>query len=114
VLREVLASALARYARDAGWDLHLDAVATTNAFMQALSRRRRDLAVVDSDALGPAADALVEGVRSHAQWARLPVILLSHTGPARAEDRCTVTMQKPVAMKALLHTTGLLLRRAEP
>jgi hypothetical protein len=38
------------------------------------------------------------------------VILLSRTRLARLEDRYTVSMQKPVAMKALLQTTGLLLR----
>jgi hypothetical protein len=112
VLREVLGSALARFAREgSGWDLHLDAVATTDAFVEALARRRRDLAVVDCDAIGAVADSLLAGIRAHDEWARLPVVLLARSGAGRADDGCTVTMQKPVSMKALLRTTGLLLRR---
>lgn len=112
VLREVLTSALMRLARDgAGWDLRLDAVSTVDAFLPAMAERRRDLAIVDCDGIASAADPLVDAVRSHAQYAKLPIVLLSRTRSARLEDRYTVTMQKPVAMKALLHTTGILLRR---
>jgi hypothetical protein len=111
VLREVLSSALVRFARDGnGWDLQLDAVPTVDAFLEAMTIRRRNLAVVDCDGIPSAADPLVDAVRSHAEWARLPMVLLSRSRSARLEDRYTVTMQKPVAMKALLHTTGLLLR----
>lgn len=111
VLREVLASALVRFARDGkGWDLQLDEVATTEAFLAAMAARRRDLAIVDCDGLGPATDPLLDAIRSHSEWSRLPVVLLSRTRSARLEERYTVTMQKPVAMKALLQTTGLLLR----
>jgi len=112
VLREVLTSALMRLARDgAGWDLRLDAVSTVDAFLPAMAERRRDLAIVDCDGIAAAADPLVDAVRSHAQYAKLPIVLLSRSRSARLEDRYTVTMQKPVAMKALLHTTGILLRR---
>lgn len=111
VLREVLTSALVRFARDGnGWDLQLDAVPNMDAFMQAMSDRRRNLALVDCDGIGTAADPLVDAVRSHADWARMPLVLLSRTRSARLEDRYTVTMQKPVAMKSLLYTTGILLR----
>jgi hypothetical protein len=111
VLREVLASALVRLARDGnGWDLQLDAVGTVEAFVPAMAERRRNLAVVDCDGIGAAADPLIDGVRSHAEYARLPIVLLSRTRSARLEDRYTVTMQKPVAMKTLLHTTAILLR----
>ncbi len=112
VLREVLTSALMRLARDgAGWDLRLDAVSTLDAFLPAMAERRRDLAIVDCDGIAAAADPLVDAIRSHAQYAKLPIVLLSRSRSARLEDRYTVTMQKPVAMKALLHTTGILLRR---
>jgi hypothetical protein len=111
VLREVLTSALVRFARDGnGWDLQLDAMPTVDAFLAAMAERRRNLAIADCDEIASAADPLVDAIRSHAEWARLPVILLSRSRSARLEDRYTVTMQKPVAMKALLHTTGLLLR----
>jgi hypothetical protein len=111
VLREVLSSALVRFARDGnGWDLQLDAVATVDAFLHAMAERRRNLAVVDCDGMVSAADPLVDAVRSHSEWARLPMVLLSRSRSARLEDRYTVTMQKPVAMKSLLHTTGILLR----
>jgi hypothetical protein len=111
VLREVLASALVRFARDGnGWDLQLEAVATLDAFLHAMTERRRNLAVVDCDQMPSAADPLVDAVRSHAEWARLPMVLLSSSRSARLEDRYTVTMQKPVTMKSLLHTTGILLR----
>ncbi len=111
VLREVLASALVRFAREGnGWDLQLDAVPTVDAFLAAMADRRRNLAIADCDGIASAADPLVDAIRSHSEWARLPVVLLSRSRSARLEDRYTVTMQKPVAMKALLHTTGLLLR----
>jgi hypothetical protein len=110
VLREVLSSALVRFARDGnGWDLQLDAVATVEAFLEAMSQRRRNLAVIDCDRM-PAADPLVDAVRSHAEWARLPMVILSSSQTARLVDSYTVTMQKPVAMKSLLYTTGILLR----
>ena len=58
VLREVLSSALVRLARDGnGWDLQLDAVATVDAFLAAMASRRRNLAIVDCDGIGAAADA---------------------------------------------------------
>jgi hypothetical protein len=111
VLREVLTSALVRFARDGnGWDLQLDAVSSVDAFREAMSARRRNLAVVDCDGIGTAADPLVDAIRSHSEWGRLPLVLLSRTRSARLEDRYTVTMQKPVAMKSLLYTTGILLR----
>jgi hypothetical protein len=111
VLREVLGSALVRLARDGnGWDLQLDAVSSVDAFLASMAERRRNLAVIDCDGIGAAADPLVDAVRSHAEYARLPLVLLSRTRAGRLEDRYTVTMQKPVAMKALLHTTGILLR----
>ncbi len=111
VLREVLSSALVRLARDGnGWDLQLDAVASVDGFLVAMAERRRNLAVVDCDGIDSAADALVDAVRSHAEYARLPVVLLSRSRTGRLEDRYTVTIQKPVAMKSLLHTTGILLR----
>jgi hypothetical protein len=111
VLREVLSSALVRLARDGnGWDLQLDAVSTVDEFLASMAQRRRNLALVDCDGIEAAADPLVDAVRSHAEYARLPLVLLSRTRSARLEDRYTVTMQKPVAMKTLLHTTGILLR----
>jgi hypothetical protein len=111
VLREILASALVRLARDGnGWDLQLDAAASVDAFLASMAERRRNLAVVDCDGIESAADPLVDAIRSHGEYARLPVVLLSRTRSARLEDRYTVTMQKPVPMKALLHTTGILLR----
>jgi hypothetical protein len=111
VLREVLSSALVRLARDGnGWDLQLDAVSSVDAFLASMAERRRNLALVDCDGIESAADPLVDAVRSHADYARLPLVLLSRTRSARLEDRYTVTIQKPVAMKTLLHTTGILLR----
>jgi hypothetical protein len=112
VLREVLTSALARFARDgSGWDLQLEAAGTPDAFLEAMASRRRNLAVIDCDGIGDAAaDALLDTIRSHAEWARIPVVLLSRSRAARVQDRHTVTMNKPVAMKALLHTTALLLK----
>jgi hypothetical protein len=111
VLREVLSSALVRFARDGnGWDLQLEAVATVDAFLHAMSERRRNLAVIDCDGVVAAAEPLVDAVRSHAEWARLPMVLLSSSHTARLVDSHTVTMLKPVAMKSLLHTTGILLR----
>jgi hypothetical protein len=111
VLREILSSALVRLARDGnGWDLQLDAVGTVDAFLASMAEQRRNLALVDCDGIDTAADALVDAIRSHAEYARLPLVLLSRTRSARLEDRYTVTMQKPVAMKTLLHTTGILLR----
>jgi hypothetical protein len=111
VLREVLSSALVRLARDGnGWDLQLDAVSSVDAFLASMAERRRNLALVDCDGIESAADPLVDAVRSHADYARLPLVLLSRTRSARLEDRYTVTIQKPVAMKTLLYTTGILLR----
>ncbi|HEX9401377.1 MAG TPA: hypothetical protein VF912_14810 [Anaeromyxobacter sp.] len=111
VLREVLSSALVRLGRDGnGWDFQLDAVGTVDAFLAAMADRRRNLAVVDCDGIASAADALVDAIRSHAEYARLPLVLLSRSRTGRLEDRYTVTIQKPVAMKSLLHTTGILLR----
>jgi hypothetical protein len=111
VLREVISSALVRLARDGnGWDLQLDAVASVDAFLAAMAERRRNLALVDCDGIGAATDALVDAVRSHADYARLPLVLLSRTRTGRLEDRYTLTIQKPVGMKSLLDTTGMLLR----
>jgi len=112
VLREVLSSALARLARDgAGWDLQLDAVSTVEAFLREMAERPRNLAIVDCDGIPTAVDPLVDAVRSHAEYAKLPIVLLSRSRAAGIADPYTVTMKKPIAMKALLHTTGILLRR---
>jgi hypothetical protein len=111
VLREVLTSALVRFAREGnGWDLQLDAVASVDAFLEIMGARRRNLAIVDCDGIASAVDPLVDAVRSHADWAKLPLVLLSRSRVARVEDRYTVTVQKPIAMKSLLHTTRILLR----
>jgi hypothetical protein len=75
-----------------------------------MAERRRNLAIIDCDGIPSAADPLVDAVRSHEEYARLPIVILSRTRSARLEDSYTVTMQKPVAMKTLLHTTGILLR----
>ena len=81
-----------------------------DAFLAAMAERRRNLALVDCDGIGAATDALVDAVRSHADYARLPLVLLSRTRTGRLEDRYTLTIQKPVGMKSLLDTTGMLLR----
>jgi hypothetical protein len=111
VLREVLAGTLVRLATQlSGRQLHLDTASDPAGFLDALSARKRDLAIVDCDGIGTAADALIDRIRKDPAHARVPLVLLSRDRAARAEDPYTVSMQKPIAMKALLHTTGILLR----
>jgi CheY-like chemotaxis protein len=112
VLREVLSSALGRLARDAAapWVLEIDQAATPEAFLSASETRPRGLAVVDCDGLDIGPDDLLSALRSREQAARLPVIFLSESRSARLEDRRTVTMRKPVTMKAFVQTAGILLQ----
>lgn len=112
VLRQILASALAKVPARLGerWSLKLDASASADGFLSAMSSRPRQLAVIDCDALPDAGDALVAALRSHAGYEKLPLVLLSGRRTARLEDRHAVTMQKPLAVKSFLHTTELLLR----
>lgn len=112
VLRQILASALAKVPARLGdrWSLKLDASASADGFLSAMSSRPRQLAVIDCDALPDAGDALVGAIRSHAGYEKLPLVLLSGRRAARLEDRYAVTMQKPLAVKSFLHTTELILR----
>lgn len=111
VLRGVIAGALARWARERSrWDLRVHAVPDTAQFLSSVTARRPRLGIVDCDAISRAADPLLDAVRSSDEVGRTPLILLSELRSARLEDRYTVTMRKPVAMKALLHTVDLFLR----
>lgn len=112
VLREVLASALQKLTAGMGerWTLRLEATDRPAGFLSAISDRVRHLAVLDCDAAPGACDALVDAIRSHEVYRRLPIVLLSGARPAKLEDRFAVTMQKPLSVKSFLHTTGLLLR----
>jgi CheY-like chemotaxis protein len=111
VLRQVLAGTLSRFtrARRGRWKLDLEVVADPQAFVVAAADRMRHLGIMDCDGLGLGPDSVVDAVRSHDPTERLPLIVLSETVSARVQDRRTVTMRKPVAMKALMHTTGILL-----
>lgn len=112
VLREILAGALEKLAGrlDERWTLRLDNCAKPDCFLASMASRPRQLVIVDCDAVGGAVDALVDAIRSHEGYRRLPIVLLSGDRPARMEDRFAVTMQKPLTVKSFLHTTELLLR----
>lgn len=112
VLRQILGSALEKVAAKLGerWTLKLEACATPDEFLAAMASRRRQLAVVDCDALAGAVEPLIDAIRSHEVYERLPVVLLSGNRTARLEDRFAVTMQKPLTVKSFLHTTELLIR----
>lgn len=112
VLRQILSSALAKVAGNLGekWSLKVDACATPGGFIASLASRTRQLAVIDCDAVGGAEEALIDGIRSHEGYQKLPLVLLSGLRTARLEDRFAVTMQKPLTVKAFQHTTELLLR----
>lgn len=112
VLRQILSSALAKVPARLGerWSLKLEASASADGFLASMSSRPRQLAVIDCDALPDAGDALVDAIRSHAGYEKLPLLLLSGRRTARLEDRYAVTMQKPLAVKSFLHTAELLLR----
>ena len=112
VLRQILASALERLAAGLGerWALKLEACATPEGFLASMASRRRQLAIIDCDAVRGAEEPLVDAIRSHEGYAKLPVVLLSSHRAARLEDRWAVTMQKPLTVKSFLHTTELLLR----
>jgi hypothetical protein len=112
VLRQILATALERLATRLGetWALKLDACATPDGFLASMATRRRQLAVVDCDAVRGAVVPLHDAIRSHEGYERLPLVLLSSHRTARLEDPWAVTMQKPLTVKSFLHTTELLLR----
>lgn len=111
VLRQVIQSALERFASEkaGGAALRLEAAQDVPTFVAAVSARRPDLAIIDCDGIADEADPIVDAVRSHEPSRRTPVILLSSERSPRVEDRYTVTMRKPLAMKAFLTTAGLLL-----
>lgn len=112
VLRQILSGALEKVAGKLGerWTLKLDACATAESFLASMASRQRQLAVIDCDAVGGAEEALVDAIRAHDGYARLPLVLLSGLRTARLEDPFAVTMQKPLTVKSFLHTTQLLLR----
>lgn len=112
VLRHVLSSALAKLAVRLGerWTLRLEACTRPDCFLGSMADRVRHLAVVDCDAVPGAEEALVDAIRSHEVYARLPVVLLSRLRPPKLEDRYAVTLQKPLTVKSFLQTTELLLR----
>ncbi len=110
VLRQVIANALERFARDKeGGRLRIDAVGDGPSFVTAVAAHRPDLAVIDCDGVAGCADPLMHAVRLRESSQHVPVILLSGARSPRLDDRYTVTMQKPVAMKAFLDTADLLL-----
>jgi Tfp pilus assembly protein PilZ len=112
VLRQILSAALQTVTGKLGarWTLKLDACTTPDAFLASMASRRRQLAVVDCDAVRGAEEPLIDAIRSHEGYERLPIVLLSGTRTARLEDPFAVTMQKPLTVKSFLHTTELLLR----
>ncbi len=112
VLGQVIANALQRFAKEKeGFgELQLETVADAPSFVAAVAAHRPGLAVIDCDALPGGADPLVAAIRSLEQSKRVPLILLSDARAPRLEDPSAVTMQKPVGMKAFLHTADLLLR----
>ncbi len=112
VLRQVLASTLEKLAGKLGerWVLKLEACSTPDCFLAAMASRQRQLAVVDCDAVCGAEEALIDAIRSHEMYRKLPIVLLSKSRTARLEDPYAVTMQKPLTVKSFLHTTELLLR----
>ena len=112
VLRQVFQLALERFAREkaGGAALRLDAAGDVPTFVASISARHPDLAIIDCDGVESQTDPILDAVRSNGSTRRTPVILLSSTRSPCAGDRFTVTMHKPVAMKAFLNTTDLLLR----
>jgi hypothetical protein len=112
VLRQILSTALQTVTGKLGegWTLKLEACATPDGFLASMASRRRQLAVVDCDAVRGAEEPLIDAIRSHEGYERLPIVLLSGHRTARLEDRFAVTMQKPLTVKSFLRTTELLLR----
>jgi hypothetical protein len=112
VLRHILGGALAKVTARLGerWTLKLEGCATADAFLASMASRQRQLAIIDCDAFAGTVDALIDAIRSHEYYQRLPIVLLSGDRPARLEDRFAVTLQKPLTVKSFLHTTELLLR----
>lgn len=112
VLRQILAAALEKLTGRLGerWTLKLEACADPDRFLTSLSDRVRHLAVIDCDAVRGAEEPLIDAIRSHDAYAKLPLVLLSSHRPARLEDGRAVTLQKPLTVKSFLHTTELLLR----
>jgi len=112
VLRQILTTALQTVTGKLGegWTLKLEACATPDGFLASMASRRRQLAVVDCDAVRGAEEPLIDAIRSHEGYERLPIVLLSGHRTARLEDRFAVTMQKPLTVKSFLHVTQLLLR----
>jgi hypothetical protein len=112
VLRQILSAALAKLtgALGARWSLKLEACTTPDAFLASMASRHRQLAVVDCDAVRGAEEPLIDAIRSHEGYEKLPLVLLSGSRSARLEDRFAVTLQKPLTVKSFLHTTGLLIR----
>lgn len=112
VLRQILSAALAKLTGTLGarWSLKLEACTTADGFLASMASRHRQLAVVDCDAVRGAEEPLIDAIRSHEGYEKLPLILLSGSRSARLEDRFAVTLQKPLTVKSFLHTTGLLIR----
>lgn len=112
VLRQILATALGRLATDLHdhGGLKLDACAKPECFMMSLSMRRRQLAVLDQDAVPRCGGALVDAIRSHEEYARLPLLLLSGSRAPELGDPFTATLRKPLSVKSFLSTAGRLLR----
>jgi hypothetical protein len=112
VLRQILSGALAKLtgALGARWALKLEACTTPDGFLASMASRHRQLAVVDCDAVRGAEEPLIDAIRSHAGYEKLPIVLLSGSRSARLEDRFAVTLQKPLTVKSFLHTTSLLVR----
>lgn len=112
VLRHILGGALAKVTARLGerWTLKLESCTNPDCFLASMASRQRQLAIIDCDAFAGSVDALVDAIRSHEYYQRLPIVLLSGDRPARLEDRFAVTLQKPLTVKSFLHTTELLLR----
>lgn len=112
VLRQILGGALEKLVGKLGdrWSLKLESCAKPECFLASMASRQRQLAIVDCDAVPGAEDALVDAIRSHDNYAKLPIVLLSGDRPPKLEDRYAVTMQKPLTVKSFLHVTELLIR----
>ncbi len=111
VLRQALVTAIERFAHEKSCaGLRLETTSDASSFVAVAEARRPDLAIIDCDGIDEGVEPLVGAIRPHAESERVPVIILSEERFPNLEDRCTVTMRKPVWMKALLHTADLLLR----
>ncbi len=113
VLRQALGAALERLGREKGpWEMSVQSAAEPDTFLEALASEPRGLVVIDCDLLGAAVDPLVDAIRSHAAWERLPLILMSSDRRSSVEDSYAVFVRKPFEVKAFVNLAGILVARA--